>query len=227
MATAQGVFADSPFVGTILLGHVHWDHIYGLPFFRPGDRSDARVDLYLPAQGDPIEILDRPMSPPVFPIGPRDLRGQWSFNGLDPGQFEAEGFEVLAREIPHKGGRSLGYRIDDGTRSIAYLSDHSPITLGEGPEGIGEYHHAALALADGVDLLIHDAQYTRAEFEQRRDWGHCSYEYPIELGRRAGARRTLLFHHDPAHTDDVIDELAAGLVDPNVEFAVEGAVITL
>jgi phosphoribosyl 1,2-cyclic phosphodiesterase len=227
LATARSVFAGEPFVGSILLGHLHWDHIYGLPFFPPGDRPDARVDLYMPAQGDPIEILERPMSPPVFPIGPRGLRGDWSFHGIEPGRREIERFSVLAEEIPHKGGRSFGYRIDDGETSVAYLSDHSPISLGEGPDGIGAYHEAALRLADGVDLLIHDAQYTLDEFEQRRDWGHCAMEYPIELGKRAGSRRVLLFHHDPSHTDDVLDGIAAEITEPNVALAVEGTVIRL
>lgn len=227
LATARSAFGSEPFVGSILLGHLHWDHIYGLPFFSPGDRHDARVDLYLPAQGDPVEILERPMSPPVFPIGPRELRGTWTFTALEPGRLEVEGFSVLALEIPHKGGRSFGYRISDGIRSVAYLSDHSPISVGDGPDGIGAYHDAALELADGADLLIHDAQYTIAEFEQRRDWGHCALEYPIELGRRAGCGRTLLFHHDPSHTDEFLDDLAEALDDRRVAFAVEGTVIEL
>ncbi len=149
-------------------------------------------------------------------------------SGVDPGAFETEGFTVLAAEIPHKGGRTFGYRVEDGVRSIAYLSDHSPTDLGRGPDGIGEYHEAALALAAGADLLIHDAQYTPAELVEKIDWGHCSYRYPIELARRAGARRTLLFHHDPGHDDETLDVIA-GLVaeEQDVSLAVEGTVVDL
>jgi phosphoribosyl 1,2-cyclic phosphodiesterase len=227
LATARRLFNSNPFLGTLFLGHLHWDHIYGLPFFPPGDRFDCRVDLFLPAQGDPIEALERPMSPPVFPIGPRGLRGEWSFHALEPGELEVEGCRVIAREIPHKGGRSFGYRIDDGEKSIAYLSDHSPISLGDGPDGIGEYHENAMELAADVDMLIHDAQYTPEEFEERKDWGHCSIQYPIELGHRAGARKILLFHHDPSHDDDFLDKVAEEVAAPDVALAVEGTVIQL
>lgn len=228
LATAGSLFGAQPFQGTILLGHLHWDHVYGLPFFTAGDHAGARVDLHLPAQGDPYEALARPLSPPAFPIDVRGMRGEWRVTGLDPGAFVAEGFSVLAAEIPHKGGRTFGYRIDDGTRSLAYLSDHSPTDFGDGPDGIGEYHETALALATGVDLLVHDAQYTPEEFAGKADWGHCSYRYPIELGRRAGARRTLLFHHDPAHDDQMLDAIAARLVnDPEASLAVEGTTVDL
>jgi phosphoribosyl 1,2-cyclic phosphodiesterase len=213
-----------PFDGSLLLGHLHWDHTYGLPFFNAGDHPDARVDLHMPAQGDPIEVLERPMSPPVFPISPRGLRGDWSFNAMEPGEYEIEGHTVLALDIPHKGGRTFGFRIDDGTTSIAYMSDHSPTSEGDGPDGLGAYHETAMRLADDVDLLIHDSQYTREEFAVRFDWGHCSFDYPIELARHAGARRVMLFHHDPGHDDAMLDGLAATLPD-NAFLAVEGTVI--
>lgn len=227
LATAGPLLGDAPFRGAILLGHLHWDHIYGLPFFRGGDRPDARVDLFMPAQGDPYEVLARPMSEPVFPIDVRGLRGEWNVHALEPGEFEAGGLRVLALDIPHKGGRTYGYRIDDGRHTVAYLSDHSPTTLGGGPDGLGEYHDAAMRLTAGADVLIHDAQYTPAEFEERRDWGHCSYEYPIALGRKADARRVVLFHHDPAHDDEMLDRLASAIDDPAVTFAEEGATIEL
>jgi ribonuclease BN (tRNA processing enzyme) len=207
------------FSGSILLGHLHLDHVYGLPFFRAGDHEDARADLYIPAQGDPHEVLGRTFSPPSFPIDVTGLRGAWSFNELEAGPHELEGFSVLALDIPHKGGRSFGFRVSDGTASIAYLSDHSPTSLGDGPDGLGEYHDAAIALAEGVDLLIHDAQYTPAEFVERRDWGHCSLEYPIRLGEVAGAQRVVLFHHDPGHTDDDLDTLAAQFCTSTIDMA--------
>lgn len=215
-----------PFRGSLLLGHLHWDHIYGLPFFPPGDRPDARVDLYLPAQGDPVAILERPMSPPVFPISPLGLRGEWSFHALEPGEHEIEGMRVTALDVPHKGGRSYGYRIDDGTSVVAYLSDHMPTAEGPGPDGLGAYHDNALALAQGADLLIHDSQYTPEEFVMRHDWGHCSWEYPIRLAEHAGAGRVLLFHHDPGHDDDFLDAMATQLPD-HVMLAVEGTTIAV
>src|SRR5579864_1962691 len=103
-----------PFEGTILFGHLHWDHTQGLPFFAAADRPDARVDVLIPAQGDAGRVLARAMSPPHFPIGPDELRGNWRFDGLEPGDHHIEGFSVVAHEIPHKGGRTYGYRISDG-----------------------------------------------------------------------------------------------------------------
>ena len=195
------------FDGSLLLGHLHWDHTQGLPFCPPVDRPDARVDLYLPAQGDPADVLDRGIGPPHFPITLSQLRGQWSFHALEAGVHTIEGFSVTALEIPHKGGRTFGFRISDRNAAVAYLSDHQPTALGEGEDRIGAYHPAAMELAAGVDLLIHDAQYTPEEFADRCDWGHSTVDYPVRLGQRAGAKRVWLYHHDPARTDDEVDEL--------------------
>ncbi len=227
LANAGRLFGDRSFQGSILLGHLHWDHIYGLPFFRPGDLGDARVDLYVPGSLDPAAALRRAMSPPIFPIDVQSLRGSWRLHTIEPGERQIEGFEILAAEIPHKGGRTLGFRVSDSSGAVAYLSDHSPTSLGPGPTGNGELHAAAMALAADVDLLIHDSQYTPDEFEQRPDWGHCSYEYPLELAAASKARRTLLFHHDPGRTDDDLDALAQTLSNESASFAVEGTTIVI
>lgn len=196
-----------PFAGSLLLGHLHWDHTQGLPFCPSIDRPDARVNLYLPAQGDPAQVLARGIGPPHFPITLAQLRGQWSFHALESGTHEIEGYSVTALEIPHKGGRTFGFRVADGRATVAYLSDHQPTALGEGEDGIGAYHPSAMALAADVDLLIHDAQYTAEEFAERCDWGHSTVDYPVRLGQRAGAKQVWLYHHDPARTDDELDAI--------------------
>jgi ribonuclease BN (tRNA processing enzyme) len=223
------LLGDAPFRGTILLGHLHWDHVIGLPFARPADRPDARVDLFLPTTTDDADaesVLARSMSPPHFPIGPDGLRGEWRFAALEPGRRDVEGFSVLALEIPHKGGRTFGFRIEADGASLAYLSDHGPVALGPGPDGQGERHDAALRLAEGVDLLIHDAQHTAEEFPAVAGFGHCSIEYAIALGREAAAAHVLLFHHDPGHGDDFLDDLAPSLPE-GVSFATQGSCIDL
>lgn len=198
------------FDGAVLLGHLHWDHVQGLPFFTAGDRPEARVDLYLPEQGDDAEaVLARGFSPPHFAIGPGQLLGRWRFHGLTEGVHHIEGFRILAREIPHKGGRTFGYRISDGAVTMAYLSDHHPAALGPGPDDAGPYHEAACALVSGVDLLVHDAQYVPADWPARKHYGHATVDYAVGLAEAAGARRLLLFHHDPVRTDDQIDDLTA------------------
>jgi phosphoribosyl 1,2-cyclic phosphodiesterase len=220
------------FAGTILLTHLHWDHVQGLPFFRAGDRDGARVTLLLPDQGDgsaAAEVLARGMSPPHFPIPPSGLRGEWSFGTIEPGPFKAGGFVVEAREVPHKGGRTFGYRVSDGRCVVTYIPDHCPTVAGPGPEGWGEYHQAALDLADGADLLIHDSFLLAHEVAAEASFGHAAAEYAVGLGRRAGVRRVMLAHHRPDRTDDELDELAARLASgtPAVIVAAEGGILDL
>jgi phosphoribosyl 1,2-cyclic phosphodiesterase len=218
-----------PFRGSILLSHLHWDHTHGIPFFAGGDRPDAEVTLLMPAQGDPANVLARVMSPPHFPIKPAELRGKWRFLGIQEGPRPVEGFDVIAREIPHKGGLTYGYRVTGDGATIAYLSDHSPIAFGPGPAGFGTYHPAAIALARSADLLIHDAQLIGGEFAALAPFGHSAVEYAIGLAEAAGVKKLLLYHHDPARTDDQIDAIVAahrGNAIP-VEAAAEGTVIDL
>ena len=226
------ILGEAPFRGALLLGHLHWDHTQGLPFSRAIDHDGAEVRLCLPDQEDgdaAADVLRRAMSPPHFPIGPEGLRGRWTFEGLAPGFHHIAGFEVLALEIPHKGGRTFGYRVSDGHAAIAYLSDHGPAALGPGPDGWGPYHEDAMALAAGVDLLIHDAQHTADELPAVVAFGHSAMDYPVKLAEHAGAKHVLLFHHDPNRTDDDLDACVAGFAGAPVPVtaAREGQAIDL
>ena len=204
-----------PFEGNILLTHLHWDHIQGLPFFQSGDHPDATVTLLLPPQEDGADaesVLARMMSPPLFPIRPRNLRGSWIFDVLPADAFAAAGFavgafRVVARDVPHKGGRTVGYRVTDGRSSLAYIPDHCPTAFGAGPDGWGEYHPAALELARDVDVLIHDAHLLPEELAAEASFGHAAADYAVELGRRARAKRVALFHHRPDRCDGALDAL--------------------
>ena len=223
---------DRPFRGTLLLTHLHWDHVQGLPFFPSGDNAGARVTLLLPGEDDHTNaetLLSRMMSPPFFPIGPNQLRGEWRFGIVPEGPFEAEGFNVVAMEIPHKGGRTMGFRVSDGRSSVAYLPDHCPTALGGGPDGLGEYHESALELARDVDLLIHDAHLRAEEVAAEGSFGHAAAEYAVELGARAGARRVVLFHHRPERTDAEVDRTLCRFADGPVPVvgAAEGTTLAL
>jgi len=116
------------FHGSILLTHLHWDHVCGLPFFGAGDHPASSVDVHLPAQlrCSGRDLLARGMSPPSFPIGPEDLRGNWTFRAEEPGARRIAGFEVGCADVAHKGGRTYGYRVSDAHGAIAYLPDHNP-----------------------------------------------------------------------------------------------------
>jgi phosphoribosyl 1,2-cyclic phosphodiesterase len=223
-----GLLGDLPFRGTLLLTHLHWDHVQGLPFFKSGDREGARVRMLIPDQGDGMEaeaLLARMMSPPFFPIAPSALRGDWQFGFVPEVTFAAEGFNVLAVDVPHKGGHTVGFRISDGHSSVAYIPDHCPTALGPGPDGLGEYHQSALQLSQDVDLLIHDAHLRVEEIEAEGSFGHAAAEYAVRLGTMAGARRVALFHHRPERKDPEVERTVCRFAESPVP--VMGAAETL
>jgi phosphoribosyl 1,2-cyclic phosphodiesterase len=230
------LLGDDPFTGTILLTHLHWDHVQGLPFFRAGDRVDSRVHVVIPDQVDGRDaeaVLADMMSPPHFPIRPRQLQGAWTFRTTVPGEVELgpglEDLVVTAVEVPHKGGPTFGFRVSDGHSSVAYVPDHCPTVYGPGPDGFGEYHAAVRTLADSVDVLIHDAQLVSEELAAEASFGHAAAEYAVELGIQAKVGRVVLFHHSPERTDDELDSIAKRFAasDVTVTAADEQLVIDL
>lgn len=227
------LLAGAPYDGSVLLGHLHWDHTHGMPFFGAGGAAGSRVAVFIPEQGESAEaVLERCISPPHFPIVPSQLGAGWTFDGLAEGNHSIEGFSVRAREIPHKGGRTFGFRVETEDSSLAYLSDHSPTSLGPGPDGQGERHESIMELVEGVDLMIHDAQHLAEEFPGVGFLGHASVEYNVAVALETGVKTLALFHHAPTRTDDQIDEIelmAQSLAGAalNVLAAYEGLVIDL
>lgn len=187
--------------------HLHFDHIQGLPFFAPALQGDVRLDVYGPTQEGPlVEAFAAFLQPPYFPVGVSELPAELGFFGLpDGGVVQAGSATVKAREVPHV-GRTLGYRIEVGGASVAYISDHQAPS--REAHVLLEVSDAVLELSTDADLLIHDAQYTDAEFAVKAHWGHSTVDYALEVARQAGVRRLALFHHDPTHDDDLLDELA-------------------
>ena len=208
--------AGRPFHGSILLSHLHWDHMQGIPFFTSGDRADSDVRVYLPAQDGKTgaELLTLSMSPPTFPITPDGLLGRWRFEAIDPGLRHIEGLAVTAAEVRHKGGRTFGYRVSDGVVSMAYLPDH--MAAGELSDGLEQ-------LVGGVDVLLHDAQFTEAERTLADSYGHSTIDDAVRLAERLDVGRLVLIHHGPNRTDSQLDQLARSVSSSvPTTFGVEG-----
>jgi phosphoribosyl 1,2-cyclic phosphodiesterase len=199
---------DGTFRGHALVSHLHWDHVQGLPFFEPGLVAGSRFDIYAPPlpDGSPVATeFERFMRPPLFPVTVDDVPGTIEFHDLDEGTRSIGKAEVMTRAIPHV-GRTNGYRVTWEGTTVAYLSDHQQPS--DGGHGIDP---RALELCDGVDLLIHDAQYTAVEFARKSTWGHCTYEYALWVAKEAGARTLALYHHDPGRDDASLDAQLACL----------------
>ena len=197
LQTLRDELGDRPFDGSILLTHLHWDHVQGLPFLPALDRDDARVVLAQPAQGDPLEVLGRAMSPPHFPISPEGLRGTWTHLALESGKHQFGAFEVLARDVVHKGGRTFGYRVRGGDSTFAYV-----------PDALDANDEAILELAADVDVLVRGAPFVRDESERAAAFGHGTAEVAAAIAERARVRRLVLTHHAPTRTDAAVYDIA-------------------
>lgn len=188
------------FRGSILLTHLHLDHVMGLPFFGQGDRPESDIDVFLPAQDGQSgrDLIARWMSPPTFPITPDELRGSWRFHAIEPGAFTTAGFDVQAFDIEHKGGRTFGFRLDSDGTSIAYLPDHTQ--LARRSAKVDE-------ILRGITVLVHGAQYLDSEKAIADAYGHCTVEEVVTLAKEVEAQRLVLFHHAPDRTDDTLDAI--------------------
>jgi phosphoribosyl 1,2-cyclic phosphodiesterase len=217
----------SPFHGAVLLTHMHWDHVQGLPFFRPLHQPESTLDIYGPRQDDgPLgEVFAGLMRPPYFPIRPDQLGATLDFHDIGDDDFPVGHAKVRSRWVRHV-GPTLGFRVELNGGSVAYISDHGPGCRGDSDDFVP---HEILELCDGVDVLIHDAQHTQEEYGPKRSWGHCTYDYAVHVARESGAHKLALYHHDPSHGDDAIDDLTERARDtadrvggPEVFAAAEG-----
>ena len=215
----QSLSTTEPLSATCLLSHLHWDHIQGLPFFKPLLRDGSDVHIYAPVQDDGLtveQVFADTIKPPLFPIHFTMLPGMINFHEVWDDEFTiGDDVEVMSRAIPHV-GNTVGYRVTWNGTSITYMSDHQmPV------DGSFSATQGALDLCRGADLLIHDAQYTPSEFAEKSTWGHCTVEYAVWLAAECGVKRLALFHHDPAHHDDIMDILAAAATDCGRKMGVE------
>jgi len=206
-----------PVNASILFGHTHWDHIQGFPFFAPAFMPGNKIDVYAPEGGQRTlqDVLAGQMEFTYFPVELNQLPATISYNVLAEGVYKIGGLSVTTQYLNHP-AVTLGYRVEYNGAVIVYMTDHEPFAdklwdNGARPGSIdalvheGDRRHARFMV--GADLVIHDAQYTPEEYPAKKNWGHSTYEYVVELAAAAGVRQLALTHHDPTHDDAFIAEL--------------------
>jgi diguanylate cyclase (GGDEF)-like protein len=192
----------------LFIGHTHWDHIQGFPFFDPAFVPGAELNVYAPLgfQKSLEEAMAGQMEHAYFPVKLRDLRSRIHFTELEEGFFRVGEVLVETQYLNHT-APTIAYRMSTARATVAYVTDHEPFWATR--DGLshhpGDQRH--IAFLRGVDLLIHDAQYTAEEYAERIGWGHSTFEYATEVALAAGARQVALFHHDPMHDDAMMDDL--------------------
>lgn len=214
----------------LLLTHLHLDHLEGLRFFAPLWDERVSVDIWGPPS--PVlglkERIARSFSPPLFPVDFGDVPAQLTFHDVPREPWVVCGASLTAALVVHP-GPTVGFRIESAGSSFAYLPDHEPALTGI--VGKSTDWISGASIAEGVDLLLHDAQYSEEEYEDRIGWGHSSVADAVAFNSAVDARRLLLFHHEPLHTDDRLarlEERAQSLVGRNEEqpmLAREGMVV--
>ena len=213
-------FGPASFRVDILFTHFHWDHIQGLPFLAGLYREQGQCELYSTLPADELRhVLEGQMASPYFPAQvptpPRVRCHEVPVDGYRNALLTAKPFP-LRHPDP-----TSGYRIETARGVVVHASDHE--------HGDAEYDRVLRENAAGADILIYDAQYTLEEYEARRGWGHGTWVEATHVARDAGVKQLVLFHHDPSHDDDFIDDLVekARAEFPNTIAAREGESLVL
>ena len=197
----------------LLLTHLHMDHIQGLGFFAPLFEEGREIHIWGPASTTSHlgERLARYLSPPLFPVRLRDLRSRLSLHDVPLGCFEIGEFTVHSDLVCHP-GPTVGFRIQNGGGALTYMPDHEP-ALGWRDFPAEAHWTSGHTLAYGADVLVHDAQYTIDEYNERVGWGHSALPHAFDFACATAVRRLVTFHHDPDHGDDQLDRVIAAATD--------------
>lgn len=215
--------ATEPVTSYIFLSHFHWDHIQGLPFFKPAFKPGNHFIIYGCDEPDVdlTKIISMQMNPIYFPVAVEDMRAKVEFRTAKEGTFQVEGVTVQSQFMNHP-GYTLGYRFSYKGKSVIYISDNEPFrqlieektsnaesSLRDRFENfVDNKEDQLIEFISEADVLIHDTQYFPHEYEERITWGHSPYTYTVDIAVKARVKKLVLFHHDPDHDDDTVDKMA-------------------
>jgi phosphoribosyl 1,2-cyclic phosphodiesterase len=218
---------DEPRRLHILLTHLHLDHIQGLVFFAPAFRPQTELVIWGPSSPEASlrDRIARYISAPLSPVEVRELPCDVSFRHCPEAEWEIGPARIRAASVTHRGA-TLGYRIDDAGSSLAYIPDHEP-ALGADLGHLPEDWISGFELARDATMLIHDGQYSDQEYPDHLGWGHSALGDTLRFAQRTGAQRTVLFHHDPTHSDAYLDRLGAEAGERWVELGGEDGAVTV
>ncbi len=217
-------FGQRPFAAHIFVSHFHWDHIQGMPFFRPlYDSPESQFFFHSSSRTRSLQqVLTEQMSSPYFPVNLDKMRARRDFCNIENGCLDMEdGIRIKTQWLNHPQG-CLGFRIETKEGVLVYATDNEP--------GDAEFDKGVRKLAEGADLLIYDAQYLPEEYAaRRRGWGHSHWREAVDIVMESGAKELILYHHDPDHTDTIVDQVVTDAKNyyPNVRAAAEGLEIEL
>lgn len=193
----------------VFLSHLHLDHLQGLAFFKPMYDPDVELHLWGPPSPtrDLRSRIGAYMSEPLFPVNIGDVPCQAVFHDAPDDGVQIGGIDAWASPVAHQ-GPTVGYRFDEGSRSLVYVPDHEP-ALGGNVQRVDSAWLSGFGLASRADVLFHDAQYTEHEYPAHVGWGHSSIEHVVDFARVAQVKQLVLFHHDPGHADDQLEVIGA------------------
>jgi phosphoribosyl 1,2-cyclic phosphodiesterase len=188
----------------LLLTHSHWDHILGFPFFKPVFFSDAHLHVH----GCPFtlhsvrDMLSFPMTQPFFPLNYEDIPATVDYHAINEQPFSIGSLEVTPFPLSHP-NQGMGYKFVEGGVSFVFLTDNELTLKHPGARDFQDY----VDFCTNCDLVIHDAEYTRADYQSRKGWGHSVYEDALDMALAANVKALGLFHHNQERTDAAVDEL--------------------